>query len=523
MAIPALSRITQPLFLFALAVLAIGMPWSTFMMSNSLILLFIAWLASPGLLQRIRLFSRNKHAVLLSGVFLLHIVFLIHTSDMEYGLRDIRIKIPLMLLPLILSTSPPLTGRWFHTVLILFSASVLTATFVCFLVLAGFTNKLVLQPRDASIFISHIRFSLMIAMSIFIGGYWFFRTTSALLKALIMAAILWMVLFLIMMEAGTGIAVLFLTAGLLMIRQLFLKFKPWIGISLLVLAGLGGLGGIFGLFQFWGQPTTHPIPVPLPEKTSSGQLYVHDTLRPETENGHKVWILICEPEMDSVWNRRSALLYSGKDLKGNELKYTLIRFLASKGLTRDAAGVTQLSQQEIEAIEKGIANVDYIGLVNPLARIRKIIWEFDNYLRGGNPSGHSVTQRLEYWKAGSGIWAEHFFFGVGTGDPLVEFRKYYEAHQSTLNDEWRLRSHNQFLAMAVSMGLAGLLIFIVSLLLPPIQKKKFRNYFYFCFFSIVVLSFLNEDTLETQAGVTFFAFFNSLLLFSDPGEDPPVS
>jgi len=35
---------------------------------------------------------------------------------------------------------------------------------------------------------------------------------------------------------------------------------------------------------------------------------------------------------------------------------------------------------------------------------------------------------------------------------------------------------------------------------------------YLSFFIIAVISFLTEDTLETQAGVTFFAFFNSFFL-----------
>jgi hypothetical protein len=43
--------------------------------------------------------------------------------------------------------------------------------------------------------------------------------------------------------------------------------------------------------------------------------------------------------------------------------------------------------------------------------------------------------------------------------------------------------------------------------------KKTVDYLYITFFLIAVVSFLTEDTLETQAGVTFFAFFNSFFLF----------
>jgi hypothetical protein len=38
------------------------------------------------------------------------------------------------------------------------------------------------------------------------------------------------------------------------------------------------------------------------------------------------------------------------------------------------------------------------------------------------------------------------------------------------------------------------------------------DYFYYVFLIIALSSMLTEDTLETQAGVTYFALFNSLLL-----------
>jgi hypothetical protein len=44
----------------------------------------------------------------------------------------------------------------------------------------------------------------------------------------------------------------------------------------------------------------------------------------------------------------------------------------------------------------------------------------------------------------------------------------------------------------------------------PITTKQ-HPLFYF-FMAIVLISFLNEDTLESQAGATFFAGFYGLLL-----------
>jgi hypothetical protein len=43
--------------------------------------------------------------------------------------------------------------------------------------------------------------------------------------------------------------------------------------------------------------------------------------------------------------------------------------------------------------------------------------------------------------------------------------------------------------------------------------RKKLSPLYFAFLFIAVISFLTEDTLESQSGVTFFAYFNSLFLW----------
>src|SRR6185503_15468753 len=174
--------------------------------------------------------------------------------------------------------------------------------------------------------------------------------------------------------------------------------------------------------------------------------------------------------------------------------------------------------KEISAIEKGIPNVNYMGLFNPTARLKVIAWEFNKYLHGGNPSGHSVVQRLEFWKAAKDIIKDNLLIGVGTGDVEVAFSAQYQKMNSPLTAEWRLRSHNQFLAIGTAFGIIGLIWFLVSILYPLFLKRFRSDYFYIVFFIIAFLSMLTEDTLESQAGVTFFAFFNSLFLFLKPKE-----
>jgi hypothetical protein len=68
--------------------------------------------------------------------------------------------------------------------------------------------------------------------------------------------------------------------------------------------------------------------------------------------------------------------------------------------------------------------------------------------------------------------------------------------------------------------LAGLLWFLLSLVLPPLMLNKYSDFFYLSFFIIITLSMLTEDTLETQAGVTIYAFFSSFYLFLKKFKDP---
>lgn len=508
------KKIFQITFLFGVFLLAVSLPWSKFLMSVAQIILFTSWIVDGNIISKLRTFWKNKPAVFISSVFVLHIVGLSYTSDLSYGLDDVKRKIPLMLLPLVFSTSPQLSKNIFEKLLALFIASVVAASLVCSYIIFGFSEKKILQPQEASIFISHIRFGLLISMAVFSLGYFVATNRTFALKAVYAAAIIWLLVFLVMLESLTGLlSTLLISAAIIAYRVLKSKsalFK--IGFAAAFIFGVViVVNYMIRLNESVSTYSAIDLKL-LPSTTKNGNPYTHDTLSKEVENGSPVWINFCEQELSEEWNKISELNYSGKDLRGNEIKYTLVRFLASKGLNKDAEGVRSLTAEEIQAIEAGIANVNYIGVFNPSARIQKILWELNNYVRGGNPSGHSVAQRIEFWKAALGIIKENPFIGVGTGDTFNEFRNYYDKTNSVLAMEWRLRSHNQVLAIGTAFGITGALWFLFALFYPLLDKKNL-NYFYLTFFILALLSMLTEDTLETQAGVTFFSFFNSLFLF----------
>ena len=174
----------------------------------------------------------------------------------------------------------------------------------------------------------------------------------------------------------------------------------------------------------------------------------------------------------------------------------------------------RLNEKEVHSIERGIANVNYQEISSIHARLLQIMWEFDQSVKGGNPSGHSVTQRLEFWKAAWGIASANLFTGVGTGDLPTEYKKQYVKMNSSLDEQHRLRAHNQFLSVFAAFGIAGLVYFLLTLFYPFFIYGRGTGFLFTVFFLISFLSMQSEDTLETQAGVTFVAFFFSLFLFS---------
>ena len=214
--------------------------------------------------------------------------------------------------------------------------------------------------------------------------------------------------------------------------------------------------------------------------------------------------------MFNAWNERSDKKIKSRRDEGYG---ALVRYLTSKDLRKDAEGVSQLTDEDIRNIENGIANYNYIENPGIKTRIMKIMVAYGKYEKHKDANGSSVFQRIEFIKASLNIIKDNPMIGVGTGDIANAFEQYYEKTNSKLKKENRLRCHNQYLAITVTFGIIGLLWYLFSLIYP-LSTKQNRNYLYITFLLIILLSMLTEDTLETQIGVTLFAFFNSFLVFA---------
>jgi hypothetical protein len=474
------------------------------------------WWIIKSLGRKLREFfhRENAPAWIFASIFLFHALGLLFTTDYAFAFRDLRIKLPLLVLPVVLSTTCLLDRRAFRVLIYIFCAAVLTGTLIStyYLVKGDFTDS-----RELSRYISHIRFSLLIDIAIFILGFQVLKKNDVpKWPKIVMAAVaVWLIIFLILSAFMTGLVIFFITTAIL-IFYVILNKEGFI----LRIVTIAAVLALFILTFFYvrniSREVAHVNPVnfdTLEKTTKLGNPYWHNLADPQIENGNYVWLYVANDELREAWDRRSKFEYDGKDKAGQEIKYTLIRFLTSKGYRKDAEGVAKLTDQEVAMVEDGIASIVYVEKPNIYVRIYKIFWEYNRYLATRNASGHSVMQRFEFWKASLNIIRENWLTGVGTGDLGIAFEQEYVKSHSLLDKEFRWRSHNQFLAIFATFGVIGLAWFLFSLIFPAIRLSKFHDFYYLSFFIIAMLSMLTEDTLETQAGVTFFAFFSSFYLF----------
>ncbi len=511
------SQIHRYIFLAGLIGVCIGMPLSNGINSICQAALAINWLVEGNYAAKFKSLFRNKIVWVLCSFYVMHLLGLLHTTDFGYGFEDLNKKLPLFLFPIVFSTTRPLLEKEKRLVIIIFMLAVTCATFNGMYILI---HDKIADIHDISEFIAPVRLAMMIVLSIFILARYAFSKKFSWQVLLASAWIGWFLYFLLIMQSLTAVVILIIICLVLLIYaaiRAIRRKKILIGLSVIILFAAGLIGSPVYVIHFYHSyfPKTDKVDFSkLEKKTVNGNLYMDDFWKGEyTENGH-YWVeYVCWKEMKHEWNKRSKIPYDSMDLKGNPIQSTMLRYITSLGLRKDSVGVWQLNSKDITAIEMGIPNYRFNSLSSMQYRLYQVFWEMKDYQRGGDINGHSLTMRFEYWNAALNIISKNPVIGVGTGDVTKSFNDYYNATHSKLKENWRLRAHDQFLEIGVGFGLIGIAWFIFSILYPGIKSKKIVTYMYFIFWMIFMLSLFTEDTLETEAGSTFYAFFNSFFLF----------
>lgn len=520
-------------YFVALVALACALPLSKFLMTISELALLFIWLfdgtvfhcsyertdASFGkrfvsnLSHKWKCIINNKALLVFVSLYVMHLVGLIYTSDFQYAAKDLRIKLPIFVIPLIMASMKPLTKNQLHVILQFFISAVFVGTLFSF---GKYLSHDFVDPRELSVFIYPIRFALNIVLAILFSAYFIASQRPKAIVSFVLAALMvWFVYILTIMESLSGITCLGITSIILIV---FFVIRPrWRGVAIAGCLGLIIGGGAYLYSTLSRMMTADRIDFSqLDSSTSRGNAYVHDTTEFFIEDGRYTGLYICIEELEEAWSQRSSVPYWGQTTNGNAIHNTAVRYLASKDLRKDYDGLMQLTDDDIRYIEEGIANYNYIASPGWKSRLLKLSVEFTVYLR--NPQqyagGGSVTQRIEFTKASLHIIRNNPLFGVGTGDIKQAFVQAYDDINSPLANDYRYRAHNQYMAICVAFGVVGLVWFLIAVLFPFLSLKENRNYLYSAFLFVMLLSMFPEDTIESQDGATMFAFFNALLLFA---------
>ncbi len=508
--------------LAALALAVIMLPWSTAFLSMAQMLLAANWLAEgvvrKDLVGRFkRAFSSGPVLVFLSFLGL-HIMGLLWTDDQVWGQDLVRILAPVLVFGVILGGSPRLQAHELRTILLLGAWSVVASTVVCLLLAPPGADY-----RTLSHFISHIRLALLLAFAVVVLAV-YFTDASLLQRGGHLAAGIWSVLFIGRLGSLQAMALLSVVIGVMVWRAARSWRASW-RITVRIVLVLMPLLTAAWVVRTWNERYRLPDPGldARAERTAGGELYDHDPTNPQTENGMHVWTYVAWGELARTWERRSTVPFNGKDPHGGPVYGTLARYLTSKGLRKDSVAVMGLSDAEVRAIEQGTTNAAPRNIGPLRARVEEVMLELDRYRAYGDANGHSVAMRLEFWKAGAAIAGRHWLTGVGTGDTRPAFADQYDRMHSSLRPEWRLRAHNEYLTLLISFGVFGLLWSLFSWWWPAWRLGAWRDPLFIAWAVLFLGSCVTDDTVETQAGATFFALYYALLVLGAPRPDLTVT
>lgn len=504
-------------FLYFAGILGIvaGISLSKPAVSVGIICCSIAWLSELNFKSRLKRLVRHPLFIIAFSLLLFHLISFLWSDNLAYGLKDLKTKLPILVLPLIFCSSDQfeLKAEW-NYIRFVFIYSLVACTLLSFAIYFHWIkpNQFNAEDMRTMLFgVSGVRLAMFLCFALCILIHELFTLKSLLQRVFSALIAIWFVLFLNFIGSGTA---LYLFAILIPVCLLFfifsLKKMVW-KISALVISTIVVSMLVIPIWRTINQASLiHADPVTAPV-TKFGEPYIDIPDYNFLESGYVVGANVAIRELEIAWNKRSSITFHKRDKKNQWIGSTLIRYLNSMGSAKDRLAVERLSAEDVSNIENGIANKQLLSKRGWEKRIHEIVFEIMAYRAGLNPLSNSITQRFFYWETGWNLWRENLFIGIGTGDLKDAYDKVYDALPYIVDEKFRLRTHNQYLTMAVTMGIPGLLLLLFYVVTIFITKGyKEQPLLAISFLIIMAASFFSEDTLETQSGVTFIAFFQTL-------------
>ena len=488
------AKIHRRIYLALLTLLGGCMVTSTWASNLVWVLLGVNWLLEGRWREKWQLLRESRLLQAFIGLYLLLLAGMLWTENQSFGWSLLQVKLPLLCVPLVLLTTRPPAGRVRQGILWLYVATVLVVSVI------GLVRMLTIPDlpyRSAVPYISHIRFALNCCMAVYLCAAVAVKNRSVLQKAVAVLVLLWLLGFILLLHSYTAVAILLVVS----LVTLLAYYRRWPLIALWVLL-VGGFAFAVG-HEVHAYYRMSPLATaPLRATTASGNPYFHacDGI---VENGNYVNNYISSYELRREWNRRSALPYDSSTASGYSVESTLVRYLNSLGLTKDSAGIATLTDAQLAAVERGVANAEYES-GNPLRRmVYVMLFERENYVHTRAVAGFTMLQRLELWNATLQVIGDHPWLGVGTGDVVDAMQHHLAAADSELSGRG-MRSHNQYLGLLAAVGAVGFALALFLFVRPLFGRRRaMASALMTAWLLTVLISMLTEDTLDTLAGILF--------------------
>jgi len=464
--------IQEKIHFFILSLLLVGIISSKFFLSLGMMLGGLNLLLVADFKGYFANLKKNRFFIFILLFYLIHLLGMFWTEDTAHGFDDLRVKASLIAIPLLICSKPILNLTTIKNLFLLFILT-LTVTSIYNVIIYMFLreNFELNDIRDLSRFGSHIRYGILIAIGIPVLIE--LKSYYPKWKYLFLLVGLWFLFYSYYSQVLSGIiAVLIVVFGTLLWKLFNAKKYGW-------------ALGIISIFLVLISSTILYLMIPIENNETSPANYI---------------------SLKEEWCKRSLIPFDSLDLRKQKLSSTLERYLHSKNLPLRGEGVLKLSSKDIHNIELGYADINETksGL---MARLYGVRFQIHN---ASDPNGHSILERLEYWKTSWQVIKENWVFGVGTGDKKNSMVQMYEIKNSSLLPERRLRPHNTYITVCLTFGVLGLFFFCYILFNFLRFQLKNQSLFGFLFICVAIITFIFEDTLETQMGVSFFAFFFAL-------------
>jgi len=218
--------------LLFLITLFAGLIFSHALQSISMGLLVINTLFNTEVKNNINEYLTDKVFIILSLFLFTYLLSGIYSEDKQYWLERINVRLAFVVIPLGLISLRGMTHKTFQWILYVFLWMIAISGFF---VLAEYVNHFdevngmysAGQTMDTPH--SHVRFSLMVCLSVFIGWYLFRGDFQPLFrgeKYLTLVATIFLIIFLHVMAVRSGLLAFYLCSFFLLVRYIFL-FRKW--------------------------------------------------------------------------------------------------------------------------------------------------------------------------------------------------------------------------------------------------------------------------------------------------------